>query len=59
VSGTTAAWYELDLTAFLAAEKAAGRNAVTLVLRNPTASSAQTIFASDEAAAGRPELVVG
>jgi ELWxxDGT repeat protein len=59
VSGTTAAWYELDLTAFLAAERAAGRNLVTLVLRNPAASSAQTIFASDEAAGGRPELVVG
>jgi hypothetical protein len=58
VSGTTAAWYELDLTAFLKAEKAAGRTLVTLVLRNPTASSAQTIFASDEATTGRPELVV-
>jgi hypothetical protein len=58
VSGATAAWYELDLTAFLQAEKSAGRNLVTLVLRNPTASSAQSLFASDEAASGRPELVV-
>ena len=59
VTGLTAAWYELDLTAFLQAERAAGRTLVTLVLRNATSSSAQTVFSSDEAASGRPELVVG
>jgi uncharacterized delta-60 repeat protein len=58
VGGTTARWYELDLTSFLKAEKAAGRNLVTLVLKNGAISDAQTTFNSDEAASERPELVV-
>ena len=59
VSGTTAKWYELDLTSFLKAEKAAGRNLVTLVLRNLTSTDAQTIFNSDENAGNKPQLVLG
>ena len=58
VSGTTARWYELNLTTFLKAERAAGRNVVTLVLKNGTATDSQVLFNSDEAAANRPELVV-
>lgn len=58
VAGTTAKWYELDVSPFLAAEKAAGRNRINFVLRNFTSSDAQTLFASDEAAANRPELLV-
>jgi hypothetical protein len=57
VSGTTSKWYEVDLTNFLKAEKAAGRNVVTLVLKNSTASSTQTVFASDETTTV-PQLVV-
>jgi hypothetical protein len=58
VSGTTGKWYELDLTAFLAAQKAAGRNAVTLVLKNGSTSNAEVKFTSDEALGNRPELVI-
>jgi hypothetical protein len=58
VAGTTGKWYELDVTSFVQAEKAAGRNRVTLGLRNHEPSDAQTAFVSDEAAANRPELVV-
>lgn len=57
VSGTTGKWYELDLTSFVQAEKAAGRNAVTLVLRNAATSNAEIKFGSDEAA-NRPQLVI-
>ncbi|MGB7159292.1 MAG: GH25 family lysozyme [Tepidisphaeraceae bacterium] len=57
VSGTTNATYEVDLTSLLQAEKAAGRNIVTLVLKNPNVTNAWTIFASDEAA-GAPTLVI-
>jgi len=57
VNGTTATWYEVDLTAFLKSEFAAGRKVVTLVLKNPNTTDAQTIFASDETANG-PQLVV-
>jgi endoglucanase len=57
VAGTSNATYEVDLTSLLQAEKAAGRNVVTLVLKNPNVSDAWTIFASDEAA-GAPVLVI-
>jgi hypothetical protein len=57
VTGTTAKWYEVDLTSFLQSEFAAGHKVVTLVLKNPNTSSAQTAFASDETANG-PQLVV-
>jgi hypothetical protein len=57
VSGTTAQWYAIDLTDLLKAELAAGRTMVTLVLKNTTASDAQTVIASDETVDG-PQLVV-
>jgi hypothetical protein len=57
VSGRTGTWYEVDLTSFLKAERAAGRNAVTLVLRATAASPAAILFNSDEAASG-PQLAV-
>jgi hypothetical protein len=56
--GSTARWYEWDITSFLQAEKSAGRNVVTLVLRMPTNSQSQMIFNSDEAASDQPELAL-
>jgi unsaturated chondroitin disaccharide hydrolase len=58
VTGTTARWYEIDVTSYLQAEKAAGRNRVTFVLRNSTDSDAMTSFASFETQGNWPELVV-
>ena len=58
VANTTAKWYEVDLTAYLRAEKLAGRNTVTLVLTNPVSSDPYAAFSSDEAASNRPELVI-
>ena len=58
VSGTTNRWYEWDLTAFIQAEQAAGRSAVTLVLKNLQQTAATLQLASDEAATNGPELVV-
>jgi subtilisin family serine protease len=57
VSGTTAKTYEIDLSSFLKSEFAAGRKVVTLVLKNASTTTAQTIFASDETANG-PQLVI-
>lgn len=58
VTGTADGTYELDLTAFLQAELAAGRNVVTLVLKNVTKSvTTQSVFASDELVTG-PVLTV-
>jgi hypothetical protein len=58
IPDTTARWYEWDLTAYLQAEKAAGRNVVTIVLQNPANSSVYDTFNSRQAASGRPELVI-
>jgi len=57
VSGTGSKWYKVDLSSFLKAEFAASRKIVTLVLKNPNTSNAQTLFASDETANG-PRLVI-
>ena len=59
VTGTSATWYEVDLTSFIQAEFAAGRKIVTLVLRNPELSgNGLTLIPSDETANG-PQLVAG
>jgi uncharacterized delta-60 repeat protein len=58
VKGSAVKYYEFDVTTYLAAEKAAGRNAVTLLVRSLTATDPYLIFTSDEASANRPELVV-
>jgi PKD repeat protein len=55
-TSTTARWYEWDLTAFLQAEKAAGRTAVTIVLKNDVATTPQATFQSRQASSNRPEL---
>jgi hypothetical protein len=56
INSTTARWYEWDLTAFLQAEKAAGRTAVTIVLKNDVATTPQATFRSRQASSERPEL---
>ena len=59
-NSTTARWYELDVTQYLLAEKAAGRNVVTLVLKNLANSTPYVTFSSKEAAtaANRPQVLV-
>ncbi len=58
VVNNTASWYEWDVTGFIEAEKAAGRNTVSLALKNPAASTPYTTFASREAATNKPQLVI-
>lgn len=58
VRGTTAQWHEVDLTAYIQAEKRAGRDVVALALQNTTHSSAQVQAASREAGAQAPALIV-
>jgi Bacterial Ig domain/IPT/TIG domain/Bacterial TSP3 repeat len=58
VSGTAFAWYELDVTNYLIAEKGAGRNVVTLALHNPSTSTVFVKVNSKEAATNKPELAV-
>lgn len=49
-------WNEWDITAFLQAEKAAGRNLVTLIVRNTTVTTGLLAMNSRESAANKPEL---
>lgn len=57
VTGTSTKTYDINLTSFLASEKAAGHNTVTLVLRGDIASGSSIVFNSDETSTG-PKLVV-
>lgn len=57
VSGTTDQTYEIDLTSFLQAAKAGGRDVFSFVLRAANTTDSQAIFASDETGNG-PELVI-
>ena len=58
IANATGQWYEFDVTAYVQAERAAGRNLIGLLLRNPVSSSPYTIFNSKEAATNQPQLVV-
>lgn len=58
VTGTTARWYDLDITSYVKSELAAGRRTVSFVLKNGTATTTtQSLFDSREAA-NKPQLVV-
>src|SRR5882672_11801865 len=39
ITSRTFSWYEFDVTGYLLAERAAGRNVISLALRSPVASS--------------------
>ncbi len=58
ISGTTGRWYEWDVTNYVRAEKAAGRNGIAFALKRATATDTQILFNSDEAASNRPVLVI-
>jgi hypothetical protein len=58
VTDDIARWYEWDVTTFIKAEKSAGRNVVSLVLKNLKSSVPYATFNSREASANRPQLVV-
>ena len=49
---------EVDVTSYVQAERAAGRSVISLLVKNPTATSTTSIFNSREAASHRPQLVV-
>ena len=57
VTGTQSRWYDWDLTAFLKAQKAAGKSVVTLALRGVSPTEAAALFDSGKAGKG-PRLVV-
>ena len=56
-TGSTAKWYDLDVTSFLQGELDAGRTLVTLVLKGAVKASAPVLFSSDETT-NRPRLEI-
>ena len=58
ISDNLPRWYEFDVTSFLQAEKAAGRNVVSLVVKNTAQSTPFASFNSREATNNQPQLVL-
>lgn len=58
ISGTTYAWYEIVVTSYVQAEKAASRNVITLGLNCPTTTTLVIQGNSRNATVSGPELVV-
>jgi hypothetical protein len=56
--GTAFAWREFDVTAFVQAEKAAGRHVLTLGLTNAASGAAWARARTREAASNRPQLLI-
>ncbi|HKO96282.1 MAG TPA: SBBP repeat-containing protein [Pyrinomonadaceae bacterium] len=51
-------WYEFDVTAYLQAEKLAGRHVVSLAVKNTANSSQFASFNSKEATSNQPQLIL-
>ncbi|MET0553423.1 MAG: ELWxxDGT repeat protein [Vicinamibacteria bacterium] len=51
-------WYEWDLTAYVQAERAAGRSVISIAIRNDVVTTARAAFRSREANQNRPELLL-
>lgn len=58
VTGTAFAYYEIDVTSYVAAEKAAGRHVVSFGLHNGQTSNQYVWMRSREAGASPPQLVI-
>ncbi|MDB5294141.1 MAG: hypothetical protein JWO31_124, partial [Phycisphaerales bacterium] len=58
LTGTANAWVEFDVTSYLKQQKAAGASSVSLAMKATNYTTPYVTFASDEAAANRPELRV-
>ena len=58
VTGTTFAWYEIDVSSYIKSEIAAGRYLVTLALHNAATSTTNLRINSREAASNKPELLI-
>jgi RHS repeat-associated protein len=57
-TSTSYAWKEIDVTAYVQAEKAAGRNLISLGLHNAATSSVYVRASSRNATSNKPELVI-
>ena len=58
VSGTTGQWYDVDLTSYVQAQRAAGATTIAIALKNPTDTLPYSAFRSREASSNPPQLVI-
>ncbi len=58
VTGSAYTTYDLDVSVYVIAEKAAGRNTVSFALHNPSSSSQSIWIQSRESGSGGPQLVI-
>lgn len=59
VSGSTATWYEWDVTSYVKSEKSAGRTSVSIGVRSDVQSATFATFSSKEASGGNaPQLLL-
>ncbi len=58
VTNNVARWYEWDITSYVQAEKAAGRNTVSFAVKNTATSTPYTTFNSREATSNQPQLQI-
>ena len=58
IDGGAAGWLDLDITKFVASERAAGHDVIAVALRSVVHSSASASFNSREARSGQPRLVI-
>jgi len=56
VTGGAAGWFELDVTAHVRAERAAGRPVVSYLLRPPSSSPLVTVATAESGATTRPRM---
>ena len=58
VRSTSYAWFEVDVTSYVKAQRAAGRRSVSFALHNTADSAPKVLVNSREAAVGRPVLLL-
>ena len=58
IQGTTPQWLNVDVTKYVRSEKAAGRQVISLALRDLVHASPYSIFNSREAALNAPALII-
>ena len=57
VSGTAAQWYEVNITSYVQAQRAAGQTMIAIAIKNPTDTLPYSAFNSRESGR-KPELVI-
>jgi hypothetical protein len=58
VSGTAGQWYQVDLTSYAQAQRAAGQTTIAIALKNPVDTLPYVTFRSRQSSTNRPELVI-